>query len=251
MEDTQKTCTRCKVTRPITDFFVNSNYRDGHTHWCKPCVGANSASLTAHARLDALEVLGGTCKDCGITDLRVLVIDHRGGGGVADRKKHGSALRFYRHVAAQPETYQALCHNCNHLKRLDKREFRKGAYSEIRATLPPFEHHGRSQGQKLAWEDPEYRKARVEDMSQAWTEERRAKLADKTQQRARRLIETADAARENADRGEWGGGYAACLACGRDDRRYKSQGMCDTCYAYIRRAAKAARPVDAGGQPAE
>jgi hypothetical protein len=32
-----KTCTRCKITKPLTDFCKNKNSVDGHEHSCKEC----------------------------------------------------------------------------------------------------------------------------------------------------------------------------------------------------------------------
>jgi hypothetical protein len=36
--DTEKTCTRCGVTRPIESFYKSPGYRGGRHTWCKSCV---------------------------------------------------------------------------------------------------------------------------------------------------------------------------------------------------------------------
>lgn len=64
-------------------------------------------------------MLGGECEGCGITDQRVLTIDHRGGGGSQARRNGGpKQIQFYKLVVANPAPYRVLCHNCNWLARL-------------------------------------------------------------------------------------------------------------------------------------
>ena len=54
--------------------------------------------------------------------MRVLVIDHVEGGGKQDRARFKGPNAFYRHVMEHPAAYQLLCHNCNHLKRIERAE---------------------------------------------------------------------------------------------------------------------------------
>lgn len=35
-----KACTRCNVTRPLSEFRRDPRYKNGHTAWCKPCLSA-------------------------------------------------------------------------------------------------------------------------------------------------------------------------------------------------------------------
>ncbi len=70
-------------------------------------------------RITLLITYGNQCQNCGITDIRVLVLDHINGGGEKERKTV-SMMKAYR-LALLPENhhkYQLLCHNCNHLKRI-------------------------------------------------------------------------------------------------------------------------------------
>lgn len=68
---------------------------------------------------------GGKCMRCGIDDIRVLCVDHVNGGGYRElSKKRGSG--YYRIVLADTTgKYQILCHNCNWIKRFERREVRK------------------------------------------------------------------------------------------------------------------------------
>jgi len=69
---------------------------------------------------EAYEILGNRCKRCGITDRRVLEIDHINGDGSTERKKGFGVLRIYQFIMTNPKDahakYQILCSNCNRIK---------------------------------------------------------------------------------------------------------------------------------------
>ena len=87
----------------------------------------NSLRLAA-MRSAAISVLGGKCVTSGYEkDSRAIQIDHINGGGTAERKKvHNFAL--YRSIVllGHQGKYQALCANCNFIKRMDLGEHPKG-----------------------------------------------------------------------------------------------------------------------------
>jgi hypothetical protein len=120
-----KICFRCREEKPIGEFYRNSQNKDGLGCYCHPCHKIVCAGLQRKNRLEAIEVLGGKCVGCGITDTRLLTIDHIHGGGRHDRKAIGGPNVYYKWIVGHPEKYQLLCHNCNFLKRLEKDEHRK------------------------------------------------------------------------------------------------------------------------------
>lgn len=76
------------------------------------------------SRQKAINILGGKCVVCGITDVRVLQIDHINGGGWIDiNKRKGS---YYRRVVESVKNkenkYQLLCANHNWIKKWDNDE---------------------------------------------------------------------------------------------------------------------------------
>lgn len=76
-------------------------------------------------RADVLLALGGSCVVCGVSDPRVLQIDHVNGGGSKQRKSV-RGLSFYRFVLTELEKgskdFQLLCANCNWIKRYENKE---------------------------------------------------------------------------------------------------------------------------------
>ena len=79
-------------------------------------------------RKNVLHLLGDKCKRCGITDVRVLQIDHINGDGYKERIENNWSGRtvhsYYRHILdVKGEGYQLLCANCNWIKRDEQREY--------------------------------------------------------------------------------------------------------------------------------
>ena len=73
-------------------------------------------------RLEVLEHLGGQCVVCGISDYRVLQIDHVNGGGSEDRKNLSRTTFIAKVLKDDGSMYQLLCANCNWIKRFENNE---------------------------------------------------------------------------------------------------------------------------------
>jgi hypothetical protein len=66
-------------------------------------------------RIKAIILLGGVCVNCGNTDIRVLQVNHKKGGGTKDFKAV-SAYRIYKEIVEgkrPKEDYDVRCANCN------------------------------------------------------------------------------------------------------------------------------------------
>jgi hypothetical protein len=135
-----KVCAKCRQTKPLSEFHKRA---DGHglgiRHICKGCTReANKSPGRAEQRRNAtrkwqgnnpayfkdnhkvlregvLKQLGGACECCGESQYEFLAIDHRHGGGIADRKGRsgGSFLRKVIKEGCPKDKYRVLCHNCN------------------------------------------------------------------------------------------------------------------------------------------
>ena len=67
-------------------------------------------------RKASLDLLGGKCCQCGITDIRVLEIDHIFNDGKIDRKETKDIQARLEKIIRHPERYQILCANCHSIK---------------------------------------------------------------------------------------------------------------------------------------
>lgn len=85
----------------------------------------HSAAHANRRRSNAIEMLGGKCRQCPETDPAVLQFDHIHGGGRQDRQKVGRSTHRIANDVLKNGTakYQLLCVNCNQLKRHTEREY--------------------------------------------------------------------------------------------------------------------------------
>jgi hypothetical protein len=60
-----------------------------------------------------MNLLGGKCVGCGITDLRLLCVNHKNGGGTQDRKNSNKMYREIRDGIRDMADYDIRCCNCN------------------------------------------------------------------------------------------------------------------------------------------
>ena len=81
------------------------------------------------ARSKILFTLGSKCKRCGFSDSRALQVDHINGGGSIHRNTGNyegrSANGLWNAIKRNFFDFQLLCANCNWIKRVELREYRK------------------------------------------------------------------------------------------------------------------------------
>jgi NADPH-dependent 7-cyano-7-deazaguanine reductase QueF len=73
-------------------------------------------------KLKVFEKLGNKCVRCGITDIRVLQIDHVNGHGNKEHKELKDYGFMLKVLADTEGNYQLLCANCNWIKRYENKE---------------------------------------------------------------------------------------------------------------------------------
>ncbi len=119
-------------------WYARNNYPPGFQLLCANCNWLKFISTTKNGgqpsqlRLKALERYthgdhaGPKCSKCGVTDPRILQLDHISGGGTTERKKIGWAKRLYRtlELSNYPPGFQVLCVNCNFIKLHDNEELK-------------------------------------------------------------------------------------------------------------------------------
>lgn len=79
-------------------------------------------------RTKIYELLGDRCTKCGVTDRRILQIDHVAGGGnsrkIINRKGQGALKKILNEVEVGSPKYQLLCANCNIIKKHENGEIK-------------------------------------------------------------------------------------------------------------------------------
>lgn len=80
----------------------------------------------AAKRKELVDFLGGHCKHCSNSDIRVLQVDHVHGGGIQESKRYSHNRRQFNNDILNgvlpKENYQILCANCNWIKRFTNKE---------------------------------------------------------------------------------------------------------------------------------
>ena len=147
-----KTCKDCGVKKPLTEFRHRKNHYGvmKPIARCRPCepayekrmrdsspqrektlayrreyhrknrdqIRARNAAWRWQRRLQVLNAYGGRCVCCGEGEPAFLVLDHKDGGGTAERRMHGNGSEVLAALIREgyPDTIQVLCANCNMAK---------------------------------------------------------------------------------------------------------------------------------------
>lgn len=133
-----KQCTRCRLTKPLTEFWNNKSKSDGLQSVCKECKKTHQRSYYKNNkdkfRIDpvtratnrrkilqaAREFLANylnshPCADCGESDIIVLQFDHQHSksANIADMLVNGSSIKRLQN---EVEKCDVVCANC-HIRR--------------------------------------------------------------------------------------------------------------------------------------
>jgi hypothetical protein len=149
-----KFCNKCKTIKPTDMFCKESRHRDKLTSRCRKCINEDNSQryikyreryikngrasrsrrkykikiFNAKKYKDTLielhNVLGNTCMNCGISDKRVLQVDHVNGDGGKERKNRSAGYYFYKLIIDKLKNgstdYKLLCANCHLIENIEK-----------------------------------------------------------------------------------------------------------------------------------
>lgn len=104
--------------KTIERFHINRGRKDGRTSECIDCTKIMNHLSVMKTKDKVFNLMGGKCVSCGLTDRRVLQIDHINDDGHLDRE-FGHGVRLARYISSGKraiDDLQLLCANCHHLK---------------------------------------------------------------------------------------------------------------------------------------
>ena len=94
----------------------------------QPIVNAGHRRQHHKRRKEIMEFLGGIyCSQCGLSDYRILQLDHKDGKGFLDKKRfkgsHSRQAYYWKHPQEAKQKLQVLCANCHAIKSWDNKEY--------------------------------------------------------------------------------------------------------------------------------
>lgn len=109
-----KTCTKCKTTKPISEFHRQKSAKDGHNWWCKVCNGryvADRYRLLDHKTVRARNLM----KNYGLTVAAydALLAGQGGVCAICGRPPDERHPLHVDHCHATGRVRGILCSNCN------------------------------------------------------------------------------------------------------------------------------------------
>jgi hypothetical protein len=130
-----KTCTTCRISKPLSAFNKNVGRKDGVQSNCRECAKVSSASYYASHKPQLLELSiknrerylernrrylfeylqSHPCVDCGMSDIRVLEFDHVRGVkrfGVGKLARHASSIES---LQSEIDKCEVRCRNCHQI----------------------------------------------------------------------------------------------------------------------------------------
>lgn len=105
-----KTCNRCEVEKPLTEFYKHRFTKDGHEPSCKACKVEMAKIQRRGWKVEAIRMKGGACSVCGgIFHPCVYDFHHSAEDKEFSPGKAGSKTAFFREV----DKCDLVCANCH------------------------------------------------------------------------------------------------------------------------------------------
>lgn len=121
-----KTCTKCKKSLPLDDFYPSKSAADRLHPWCRSCTLEKNKQYYKDVKQEMIDAYGGKCVCCGENRPEFLTIDHISDNGRMERDKYlkyGSSFYHLLRKRGFPSVwtdsdgtvyeYALSCYNCN------------------------------------------------------------------------------------------------------------------------------------------
>lgn len=109
-----KVCTKCKLSKPLDEFY---KHLKGKNPRCSVCSTSDTRARAAQVKDAVFASYGGyVCACCGEDEPKFLTIDHVNNDGGAHRRTSSAISKnLYRWLKRNnfPDGFQVLCMNCN------------------------------------------------------------------------------------------------------------------------------------------
>jgi len=110
-----KTCTKCKETKPLTDYYKQSDRKNGAS-MCKVCFNAYCIERWRKGKVKAIEYKGGKCIRCGYGEHPAALQFHHTDPSTKDTNWTKLRLRSWDKIKRELDKCVLLCANCHSIE---------------------------------------------------------------------------------------------------------------------------------------
>jgi hypothetical protein len=107
-----KTCSRCSISKPIEDYYTQSDRKNGASH-CKECHNAYCVSRWIKIKHEAIRYKGGSCLTCGYSEHYAALQFHHREPENKDVVWNKLRLRSWDKIVKELDKCDLLCANCH------------------------------------------------------------------------------------------------------------------------------------------
>lgn len=115
METYMKTCTKCQQTKPTTDFYAQTDRKNGASY-CKSCFNSYCQERWTKRKLKAISYLGGCCRDCGYSSHHAALQFHHIDPTTKEFMWNKMRLLSWAKTVAELDKCELLCANCHAIR---------------------------------------------------------------------------------------------------------------------------------------
>ena len=114
-----KTCTQCKLRKPLTEFYASTGHSQAKMCYCKSCFNQRCIKRWIKRKADAIVYKGSECIDCGLKfngkNHPVFDFHHRD-PTAKDFAWVKLRLRSRKEINSELDKCDLLCANCHRMK---------------------------------------------------------------------------------------------------------------------------------------
>ena len=128
-----KTCSKCKLTKNLDDFYNQKSHSQGKMSYCKSCFNINCIQRWIKIKIDAIHYKGGKCEDCNLelknSHYSVFEFHHL---NPLEKEFDWNKLRLRSILKINSELDKCalLCANCHRIKTFERGSFWKDKFTK-------------------------------------------------------------------------------------------------------------------------
>lgn len=113
---THRICGRCKVDKPLSEFYSNSTRSSRTQIYCKQCFNSYTTARFRRRKKQAVEYMGARCADCGGVFPYYVYDFHHLDPSQKDMQFNSLRRRSWDTIRAELDKCVMVCANCHRIR---------------------------------------------------------------------------------------------------------------------------------------